>query len=369
MRGTLREKIAGRVSPFVASAARERSDGSGSGAHPGADRGSRSTLALRAVSLVFVLLIAWGIIDRGPLLLQSAIITAVAYSMLAMGTNVIFGWSGLFPFGQAAVFGAGAYAAALVGPHVGEAPIVLVIAGLVGCGAELCMMAGFGRFSSISFGMLTLVASEVVAQFATTSNSLGAVNDGIYGVPRGTVFGLSLNSGTAFWWYSIAVLVICTAGYLALGRSTFRLWLNAIRDDAGRVATLRRSTYLTRCAASIPAGLLCGIGGGLYVQFSGAATPFVLDFSISGIALFMCLIGGRDNALGPLVGAFIYNIVTQYFLYGNNYPDIFTGGALMVVVVLLPGGLMSLPSIARAQRRRRASRGTAARHPANDTTE
>lgn len=115
--------------------------------------------------------------------------------------------------------------------------------------------------------------------------------------------------------------------------------------------------------------LLCGIGGGLYVQFSGAATPFVLDFSISGIALFMCLIGGRDNALGPLVGAFIYNIVTQYFLYGNNYPDIFTGGALMVVVVLLPGGLMSLPSIARAQRRRRASRGMAARHPANDTTE
>src|ERR1700728_2077079 len=149
-----------------------------------------------AAGIVLLLVLAFLAERIGSSLLQSALLIGAAYALLAMGSNVIFGWSGLFPFGQAAVFGAGAYAAALVGPHVGEAPLVLVIAGLVGCAAELCMMAGFGRFSSISFGMLTLVASEVAAQFATTSNSLGAVNDGIYGVPRGTVFGLSLNSGT-----------------------------------------------------------------------------------------------------------------------------------------------------------------------------
>jgi branched-chain amino acid transport system permease protein len=304
-----------------------------------------AAVARNGAALAVAVLLAWAVIGRGSFLLQSALVVAITYAMLAMGSNVIFGWSGLFPFGQAAVFGAGAYATALVGPHVGSALAMLAVAGVTGCAVQLIMMSAFGRFASISFGMLTLVASEVAYQYVSTANSLGAVNSGIFGVPRGSLLGLNLISQSSFWWYALAILAICTAAYLWLKRTMFALWLNAVRDDAGRVDTLRRSTYALRCYSSLPAGALCGIGGGLYVQYSGAATPYVLDFSISGIALFMCLLGGRDSPLGPLVGAFIYCIVTQYFLYGNSYPDIFTGLALMVVVVLLPAGLLSIRAV------------------------
>jgi branched-chain amino acid transport system permease protein len=296
-----------------------------------------------AAGIVLLLAVAWLAETNGSSLLQSALIISAGYALLAMGTNVIFGWSGLFPFGQAAIFGAGVYGAAFMRSYSLSAPVVLVIAGAVGLLLQLAFMAAFSRFSSMRFGILTLVGSQVLFQFASTSNLLGAVNDGLYGIPRGAVFGISLDGNGPFWWYTIATVLVCLVGYIILQRSVFGLWLNAHRDDSARLMTLRRSVVRLRCASALPAGFLCGVGGGLYAQYSGVANSAALDFSISGIALFMCLLGGRDYAYGPLVGALAYCVLTQDLLYGSSYPDAIIGIVLMVLVVALPNGLFSIP--------------------------
>jgi branched-chain amino acid transport system permease protein len=303
----------------------------------------RSLARNPSAGIVLLMVLAFLAERIGSSLLQSALLIGAAYALLAMGTNVIFGWSGLFPFGQAAIFGAGVYGAAFVRNYSLSAPVVLLIAGGIGLLLQLIFMAGFARFSSMRFGILTLVGSQVLFQFASTSNLLGAVNDGFYGIPRGSVLGISLEGNEAFWWYTVATVAVCLVGYFILQRSVFGLWLNAHRDDSARLMTLRRSVVRLRCASALPAGFLCGVGGGLYAQFSGSANSAALDFSISGIALFMCLLGGRDYAYGPLVGALAYCVLTQDLLYGSSYPDVIIGIALMVLIVALPNGLFSIP--------------------------
>jgi branched-chain amino acid transport system permease protein len=311
----------------------------------GWSRPKRVAVSLGSAGLVFLLALL--AVNVASLLLLSALTIGASYCLLAMGTNVIFDWTGLFPFGQAAVFGVGTYTAALL-PHKGlAAPVVLLICAGTGCVFQAVMMLGLSRFSHIGFGMLTLVISQVLEQFATNSNALGAVNDGILGIPRSPFFGLSIESSTGFWWYAIGVVSLCFLGYVWLSRTTFILWIRALRDDEERVATLGKNPVLLRTMAGIPAGLLCGISGGLYAQFGGIASPINFDFSLSGAVLFMCLLGGRKYIFGPIIGAFAYTILTEDIFYGNTYSLVLIGALLVAVILLVPDGLLGVPQLVR----------------------
>jgi branched-chain amino acid transport system permease protein len=294
---------------------------------------------------VAVLVIALS--DGVPYLVSGALlgvlISAACYGLFAMGTNVLVGWSGLITFGQAAFFGAGGYAVAEMHTTAIAPPLKLLIAGGITAAGGLLLSVLLARFLHITFAMLTLVAGQLIYLVAFQTHLVGGEN-GIAPVLRGSFLGISLETDVNFWPYAVIVLGVVCVLYWRFHRSMFVLRLMASRDDELRAQSLGLSVVVLRGVAGAVAGGVAGIGGGLYAQYAGAINPTLLYFDLSGVAIFMCLLGGARYLWGPLVGGLVYAIGVGDFLQNTSQPDVYIGIAFMLVIVVLPGGLLSLRS-------------------------
>jgi branched-chain amino acid transport system permease protein len=285
--------------------------------------------------------------------LLGVLISAVCYALFAMGTNVLVGWSGLITFGQAAFFGAGGYAVALMRTTAISPPLKLLIAGAITAAGGLVLSVLLARFLHITFAMLTLVAGQLLYLVAFQTNLVGGEN-GIAPVIRGSFLGISLETDVNFWPYAVVVLGVICFLYWRFYRSMFVLRLMASRDDELRAQSVGLSVVALRGVAGAVACGVAGIGGGLYAQYAGAINPTLLYFDMSGIAIFMCLLGGARYLWGPLIGGVIYAVGVGDFLQSTSQPDVYIGIAFMLLIVLLPGGLLSLRSRLGAVRQSRA---------------
>jgi ABC-type branched-subunit amino acid transport system permease subunit len=58
----------------------------------------------------------------------------------------------------------------------------------------------------------------------------------------------------------------------------------------------------------------------------------------------MCFIGGSRHLWGPLIGAVLYTLTVNFWLQSNRAATLITGGIFVVVMLVIPNGLLSLPS-------------------------
>jgi urea transport system permease protein len=93
-------------------------------------------------------------------------------------------------------------------------------------------------------------------------------------------------------------------------------------------------------------GAIASVGGALYVPQVGGINPSVMTPDKSLEAVVWVAVGGRGTLIGPIVGAISINALKSWAT--RAYPDlwlIILGGLFMLVVLFLPGGLVSLPKI------------------------
>jgi branched-chain amino acid transport system permease protein len=273
--------------------------------------------------------------------------TALIFVLAAMSTNILLGWTGITSFGQAAFFGAGAYAVGLVAP-LGVPPLasLLVGAGVSGVLALLFSLVS-NRVTGVEFAMLTLVFGEILSLLLYRIPALGG-ESGLPGIPRGEIFGATLFSDTTFWWYAIGVTGILAILIRRLRDSTLGASLTAVRDNSLRAAALGIDVKAGRVVAFTIAGLVAGIAGALYAQLQGIASPDVMSWTLSGEILVMCLIGGIYTYWGPAIGAVIFTVASWALSSWTNAPQLYFGLGLLVIVLVIPEGLLGLlPTVKR----------------------
>lgn len=284
--------------------------------------------------------------------LLSVLVVAACYSMLAVGTNVLLGWSGMVTFCQATFFGCGAYTVALIRDWHWQAQYGLLLAIVV------CAVLGYVAFwllssyTHIAFAMLTLVFGQFVVLVVSGNHMLGAT-DGLSTIMREPFFGIDVFTEQRFWWFAFGLLVLALASYWWLYRRIFALRMFASREDAGRLETLGYNVRRLRATAGSVSAVFAGLGGAVYALYSGAVSPTVLTFELSGAAVFMCVIGGSRYLWGPLVGAVLYTLTLNHWLASSRIETLIIGAAFVLIMLLLPSGLLSLWSIGRRLLRRR----------------
>ncbi|MEQ3549777.1 branched-chain amino acid ABC transporter permease [Pseudonocardia nematodicida] len=283
--------------------------------------------------------------------------TAVIYALFALGTSIQLGWTGMVSFGQAAYFGAGAYTVALLAP-AGLPPLLALVAG-AGVAALLGLLFSVAatRVTGVEFTMLTLVFGQILFLLLYRVPAFGGEN-GLPGIPRGTIFGQSLFSDGAFWVYTVAIVAIVSVGIRRARHSSWGVGLTAVRDDPRRAAALGLDVRMMRITATGVAALLGGLAGALFVQLQGIASPEVMSWVVSGEVVIMCLIGGVATFWGPAVGAVLFTVVSWSLMDTSATPELYFGLGLLIVVLLLPEGLAGAATKARdvlAGRRRGTS--------------
>jgi branched-chain amino acid transport system permease protein len=315
-------------------------------------RAARAKLPPSLEVLVGCLVVALvgGLLFEGSMLFL--LTSAVIYALFASATNVLFGWTGVSSFGQAAYFGVGAYTVGLTKDLI-ENPILAIVLGMVASAVvagAYAMLAS--RITGTEFAMLTLVFGQILWLLTFRIPELRGEN-GIPAISRGELFGVNLFDDQAFWWYVLAIVTIALLVLRRVRGSSFGAAMNAVRDDPIRAEALGISVRWVRVWAFVLAGAFAGLAGGLMAQHQGLVTPEMIGWGLSGEVIVMCLIGGMRSFWGPAIGAVLLVLVKHFLLDATSAPDLWVGLALLVIVLVVPGGLLSVPKrIADAVQRR-----------------
>jgi urea transport system permease protein len=351
---------------------------------------ARARLELIAVAVIAVVVIvvlpllnAAGLISNFSINLWGKYL---CYALLALSVDLLWGYTGLLSLGQALFFALGGYMHGMylmrmigdLGQHRKPIPDFLVFLGWTELPAfwkpfasfpfALAMVFlvpgiiayGFGylafrsRIKGVYFSILTQALTYAASLMFFRNNLLMGGNNGFTDFKF--ILGFDLQAAATqrglFIATGIALLAVY-AGCRWLSGTKFGLVQQAIRDGENRVLFSGYSTSSYKLFVFVLAAGIAALGGALYVPQVGIINPSEMTPEKSLEAVVWCAVGGRGTLVGPILGAISINALKSYAT--RAFPDlwlILLGGLFLLVVLFLPGGLVSLPARLQAAWRR-----------------
>nr|WP_234488742.1 urea ABC transporter permease subunit UrtC [Oxynema sp. CENA135] len=296
----------------------------------------------------------------------------LALAILALGIDLIWGYTGMLSLGHGIFFALGGYAIAM---HLklqipadasSQLPSFMSLYGVTELPAfwkpfysfPLTLIAVFlipallatflgylvfrNRIRGVYFSILTQAATIV---FFNLFNGQQKLINGTNGLTDfKTILGAEVsNSNTQFVIYTLTVLLLVGAYYLCrwLTGGRFGKVLVAIRDDETRLRFSGYDPTGYKVLVFAISGALAGIAGALFTLRSGIISPKAMDIAFSIEMVIWVAVGGRATLIGAIVGALLVNYSKSWLI--SQFPDIwlfFQGGLFLLVVLVLPNGLI-----------------------------
>lgn len=264
-------------------------------------------------------------------------IDALILALWAVSFNLMLGYTGMVSFAHAAYFGVGAFAISLLLQNLGlPVPVALVLAALVTGAVGLLTGLVALRAVRLYFSLLTLAISQLL--YALLFQRFG--DSGLSGIPIPD----QLTDYTTLYYVTAGVTLLSLLLMFALTRSPFGAALAAIRENRQRAAAVGVNVKAYELAVYTLASFFAGLAGGLFVLFQQRAAPELLFWTANATPVVVALLGGIGSFLGPAIGALVFTVL-QNALATNlpNQFDIILGAIVLGVVLVVPGGLSSLP--------------------------
>ncbi|MCL2439642.1 MAG: branched-chain amino acid ABC transporter permease [Alphaproteobacteria bacterium] len=270
------------------------------------------------------------------------------YGVLALSLNMVVGMAGLLSLAQAAFYGIGAYATAIGMTELGlnffvslglGAVINIVAAGIVG---RILSRWKSDYYAVVSMGFSIIVFSVLLNWKELTRGPLG-----IFGIPKPSIFGYSIDTNLGFLMLCLFILGIVFGIYRWIDRSSFGRAAKAIREDEQLAQVMG---YPTRRIKSILFGLsavVAGVAGGLFASYIAFIDPTTFQVK-EGIFLFtIIIIGGLASSRGAVLGALILLSLPEVlrfiglpFSIAAQMQQIIYGSALVLMMVFKPKGFL-----------------------------
>jgi branched-chain amino acid transport system permease protein len=272
---------------------------------------------------------------------------ALAFSILVMSLDLLLGFTGLASLGQAAYLGIGAYLTAILATRyqfgLGYDFWLVVLLGILG-GAALAALFGLLaiRASGVYFLMITLALGQCVWGLAYRWNSLTRGDNGI-NLPHRPKFGIDLANDVTFFFVVFGFFAISLLVMNTIVRSPFGRSLVGIRERELRMKILGYNTWLHKYLAFIIAGGFGGLAGVLWAHTAGIVSPENVVLTTSVDALLMAVLGGAGTLIGGVIGASVVLFIREYLSTLVHWWQYVLGGVYVLVILYLPGGLMSIP--------------------------
>jgi branched-chain amino acid transport system permease protein len=280
----------------------------------------------------------------------------MCYAMFACAFNLLLGFSGMLSFGHAAYFGFAAYVTSwLIMAHRWDT-VESIVTGTVAAGLLGLVIGAIAiRRQGIYFAMITLALGQLVYFVCLQAPFTGGEN-GIQGVPRGSLLGLvSLRPDVHMYYF---VLVIFVAVFLFIRRivhSPYGYVLKAIRENEPRAISLGYHVDRYKLLAFVLSATIAGLAGSLKAMTLGLSTLSDVNAGTSGEVILMTLLGGTGTFFGPVLGAGIVTSLQQY-LSGSvgDWVTAIIGAIFVACVMLFRRGIIG--EVLAWQQRRQAGR-------------
>jgi branched-chain amino acid transport system permease protein len=344
-------------------------------------------LAAAIIVLITILLIGMPLersrsIEAVLSFLVPSLATMAIFSVICIGLNVQWGYTGIFNFGIAAFFMIGAYTAAIVTKAPADGEFATYIGGfgdalaavpLPGAGEWLPFLAAIAAAAALSAGLalllgwptvrlredylaITLIgAAEVLRRIATEERWLVNGSRGMGGIPR-PLSGLVDPDAYKYFFFLLVVAALVMV-YILVERGIQSPWgrvLRALREDEAATAAAGKDVVAFKLQGFVLGSAIMGAGGALYAFQQGAVTPEAFTpFFGTFIFWAMLIAGGSGNMVGAIVGVYViwgmWSLTLQ--LQGYDLPefikarvphvrDTLVGVIIVAVLLINPRGLI-----------------------------
>lgn len=286
------------------------------------------TLAAIAVVLTVALLIPWTV---GPYYLTAAL-SLWMWVALTQSWIILSGMGGYISLGHVVFYGLGAYIS-VVSWKVLPLYLTIPLAGLATGMFALCIGPPVLRVRGPYFVILTFGLAELIKFIVINAETaLGQASRLLFGTPDvSDLYFVMLGLAAA------SSLMACLARRSRLGRG-----LLAIREDEEAAETIGIPVAKYKVFAYAASAVIPGMVGAVMALRSTYFEPLqVFSPAISFTVVTMAIIGGSDDARGPLVGAGFLVVLSE--LLWANAPQLYMiilGGLLVGFVLFAPQGIV-----------------------------
>ncbi len=272
-----------------------------------------------------------------PVLLMKVL----CFAIFASAFNLLLGYTGLLSFGHAAFFGGAAYVAGFTIRELAWSPLAAVAAGTVLAGVLGWIVGRLAiRRQGIYFAMITLALAQLLYFICIELPQTGG-EDGLQGVPRGTLAGLDLSNDLTLYYVILTVSVLVFVLIHRTIHSPFGQVLKAIRENEARAVSLGYDVDRYKLLAFVLSASLSGLAGALKVLVFKFATLTDVHWHMSGDVVLMTILGGIGTVSGPMVGAsLIVTLEDQLADKVGALVTVIMGGIFVLCVLLFRRGIV-----------------------------
>jgi ABC-type branched-subunit amino acid transport system ATPase component/ABC-type branched-subunit amino acid transport system permease subunit len=268
----------------------------------------------------------------------------VGIAIATTGLNLCIGYTGLVSFGHSTWFGIGAYAAGLIQLHwfPGQIWLPLALSLFVVAISSALTGAIILRRRGVYFSLLTLALAALTYTTAFRWSEVTGGEDGLGGLKRGSIFGLSLDD--ALTYYVVVTLIGLGVLHLLLRlvRSPFGHVLVAIRENQLRATFQGYPVERYKLGVFVISAVVTGLAGGLIAFLNYLVSAESVSVPLSGELLAMVVIGGMRSMLGPALGALFFILFRELFSIWSPNWLLWFGLIFVAFVMYSPDGLVGI---------------------------
>lgn len=262
------------------------------------------------------------------------------YSIVTIGLSLLMGYAGQISLGHGAFFGIGAYTSGLLTTLANWNPWLAIVASLV----LTCIIAALIGYPTLRLrghylAMATLAFGEIIVIVFTAEVDLTGGPSGFGGVPRLSLFGLSLKSDLVFYYFvwglvSAVLLLAIHIIHSRVGRA-----LQSIHGSENAANAMGVDAAKYKLQVFVLSAALAAFAGCLYAHYMTFVSPTACELKLSIMLVVMVAVGGMHSIWGALIGTILLTILPEFLGVFQDF-DILVYGAILIIILLFsPDGL------------------------------
>jgi branched-chain amino acid transport system permease protein len=297
-----------------------------------------------SITLLVLLVLPWGIarLSGGGFILH-LIILFFGWGMVVQCWNLIMGVSGIYSFGQVALFAVGGWTTGVLVVHYGWNPWLSIwLAPFAAVIAALIIGLPTLRLRGTYVVLLTLAFHELLRNFTLTGPTI--ISGGGYGLKTVPKLGFEQWFGSG-----LDRIMYYYVGLIFFGITTYAIWrilhspigiaFRALRDSETYAISRGIDSFRFKIFLFAFSAFFTGLAGGFLTHYQGIISPTIFNFGLMIDLLAMMVLGGLGTFWGPIVGTAVLTVLPEVLRAAEIYRNLTIGLSLALIAVFAPQGL------------------------------
>lgn len=296
--------------------------------------------AYASLAVIFAAVLIFGAVAPANYIYYLQVMSlAGIVAMQAIGLNLLLGGTGQISLGQVGFMGVGAYTSGALLKLAGWPFLLSLVAG-VAFAALLGLLVGYAalRLRGHYLAMATLAFGGIIFGLIHEIELIGGPL-GMLRIPPMSLFGWRIVSPQEKYLLIWLVTAFAALAVISLLHSRVGRALAAIREDEVAAAAMGIDVARYKIGVFVIAAILSGMAGAIYASYLGGLAPLRFSIIESIALLIIVVIGGLGSIAGSVAAAIVLTVLPEFLRGYEAYRPIVYALALVVLIIVFPGGL------------------------------